>query len=324
LDGNASTLGGRDTFVGLASPYGTLLYASNIDGPYKRGVQERDPFFATGIGTQKGFLGSPGFNVTSVNAVSGTTVGGNAASAQQQNAGFDARLNNLVTYRSLIYEGFSAELGYGFNEQKSTSAGVQINPDVWSLQGRYVMGPLFASYSFEQRRDVFGLNSLLTLTPGTGITGAAFTLTPGASSRDSGNKVGIGYRFPFGTDVLLVLENLKYTTNVGSVASYDRDAAVVSVAQDFGLHRLVASYSKATDGRCSLASADDCSTASLGAQQLALGYIYSMDKSTWLYVFGSKIFNEAAAAYNFGVSGAPAAGVGADPGAVALGVRYRF
>ena len=30
------------------------------------------------------------------------------------------------------------------------------------------------------------------------------------------------------------------------------------------------------------------------------------------------------AAYNFGVSGAPAAGVGADPQALALGIRYRF
>ncbi|MBA4178907.1 MAG: hypothetical protein C0505_20485 [Leptothrix sp. (in: Bacteria)] len=324
MDGNASTLGGRDTFVGLASPFGTLLYGGNIDSPYKRGVQERDPFFATGVATQKGILGSPGFNVTSVNAVSGATVGGNAAGAQQQNAGFDARLNNLLIYRSPVLEGFSAEVGYGLNEQKSTSTGVQINPNVWSLQGRYVMGPLFATYSFERRRDVFGLNSLTTLNPGTGVTGAAFTLTADASSVDTGNKLGIGYRSVFDTEVLLVLENLKYTTNQGSVASYDRNAAVVSVAQNFGKHRLAVSYGKAADGQCSLAAGGECSTAGLGAQHVALGYVYTVDPNTSLYLFASKISNEAAAAYNYGVSGAPAAGVGADPSAVALGVRYRF
>ena len=324
VDGNASTLAGRDTFLGLASPFGTLLYGSNIDSPYKRGVQDRDPFYATGIATQKGILGSPGFNVTSVNAVSGVTVGGNAANAQQQNAGFDARLNNLIAYRSPVIAGFSTELGYGLNEQKSTSSGVQINPRVWSLQARYVMGPLFATYSYEQRRDVFGLNSLTALTPGTGVTGPAFALTPGASARDTGNKVGLGYRSIFGTDVLLVWENLKYTTNVGPVSSFDRDAWVASVAQKLGMHRLIASYSKASDGNCALAVGGGCSTNELGAQHFALGYDYTLDANTVLYVFGSKIVNEAAAAYNFGVSGAPAAGVGADPTGVALGVRYRF
>ncbi len=67
-----------------------------------------------------------------------------------------------------------------------------------------------------------------------------------------------------------------------------------------------------------------CSTAGLGANQLALGYDYTLDSNTNLYVFGTRIRNDAAAAYNFGVSGAPAAGVGADPTAVALGIRYRF
>ena len=96
IDGGASTLAGRDTFVGLSGGFGSVLYGGNIDSPYKRGVQGKDPFFVTGIATQKGILGSPGFNVASVNAVAGNTVGGNAPGAQQQNAGFDARLNNLV------------------------------------------------------------------------------------------------------------------------------------------------------------------------------------------------------------------------------------
>lgn len=324
LDGNASTLLGRDTFIGLSHvAYGALLYGGNIDSPYKRGVQGKDPFFVTGIATQKGVLGSPGFNVASVNAVAGTTVGGNAAGSQQQNAGFDARLNNLVMYRSPVLGGFSAELAYGLNENKATSAGNQMNPHVWSVMGRYEAKGLFASYAYERRTDVFGLNSLLTFVPGTGVTGAAFTMPVGAASTDTGSKLGVGYAFG-GTELLGVWERLSYRTNFGTVTEYRRDAVIGSISQRLGAHRLIASYGQAGAGRCALASGADCSTAGLGARQLALGYDYGLDRDTSLYAFWSKIGNDSAAAYNFGVSGAPAAGVGADPQALALGIRYRF
>ncbi|MBI4291884.1 MAG: porin [Betaproteobacteria bacterium] len=322
-DGGASTLAGRDTFIGLSGGFGSVLYGGNIDSPYKRGVQGKDPFYATGIATQKGILGSPGFNVTSVNAVAGVTVGGNAAGAQQQNAGFDARLNNLVMYRSPVFNGFSGEIGYGLNEQKSTSAGAQINPGVWSLLGRYEMGPIFVSYAFERRKDVFGLNSLTTLVPGTGVTGALFVPPAGASSTDTGNKLGLGYKFG-NTDALLVWENLEYETNAGPVTKYARDAWVASVSHRLGSHRGIVSYGTAERGSCTLAGGAACSTAGLGAKQWALGYVYNLDNVSALYAFWTKITNESAAAYNFGVSGAPAAGVGADPQALALGVRYQF
>jgi predicted porin len=323
VDGGASTLAGRDTYLGLVTRFGTVLYGGNIDSPYKRGVQEKDPFFVTGIATQKGILGSPGFNVASVNAVAGVTVGGNAAGSQQQNAGFDARLNNLIMYRSPVFNGFSGEIGYGANEQKSSSLGAQINPDVLSTQLRYATGPVFATYSYERRRDVFGLNSLTTLVPGTGVTGALFVPPAGASSTDTGNKLGVGYAFS-NTDVLFVWENLKYKTNAGAVASYDRNAWVASLSHRLGPHRLIASYSNAAAGNCSRSSGAACSTWGLGARQWAFGYDYTLDKTTNLYAFWTRIVNDDAAAYNFGVSGAPAAGVGADPQALALGLRYRF
>ena len=323
LDGNSSTLLGRDTYLGLAGGFGALLYGGNIDSPYKRGVQGKDPFYATGIASHKGILGSPGFNVTSVNAVAGTTVGGNAATAQQQNAGFDARLNNLVMYRSPVFRGLSAELGYGLNEQKSTSVGNQINPGVQSYLLRYEAGGIYASYAYERRKDVFGLNSLLTLVPGSGVTGALFSPPAGASSRDVGNKLGLGYNFGLG-EVFFAWERLRYQTSVGAVSEYERDAWVASAFRRFGPHRAIASYGRAQPGSCSLASGAGCSTSGLGARQISLGYDYQLADDTVLYAFWSRIRNEAAAAYNFGVSGAPAAGVGADPQALALGIRYRF
>lgn len=323
VDGGASTLAGRDTFIGLSGSFGSVLYGGNIDSPYKRSVQGRDPFFVTGIATQKGILGSPGFNVTSVNAVAGSTVGGNAAGSQQQNAGFDARLNNLIMYRSPVFQGFSGEIGYGANEQKSTSLGAQINPSVTSLLLRYEMGPIFVAYGYERRKDVFGLNSLLTFVPGTGTTGALFIPPPGATSTDTGNKIGFGYTVGGSTDLLLVWENLEYETNVGAITKYERDAWVASVNHRFGRHRVALSYSKADAGSCNRVGGG-CSTAGMGANQWALGYVYNVNAFTALYAFWTRITNDYAAAYNFGVSGAPAAGVGADPQGLALGIRYQF
>lgn len=320
-DGGAGTLAGRDTFIGLESKFGTLLYGGNIDSPYKRSVQGKDPFFATGIATQKGILGSPGFNVASVNAVAGSAVGGNAAGAQQQNAGFDARQNNVVIYRSPVYSGFAGEISYGMNENKASSG---INPTVLSAQVRYERGPWFASYAYEEREDVFGLNSLLTFVPGTGSTGALFVPPAGASSKDSANKVGVGYKLFSNTELLMVWENLKYTTNTGTMREFERDAWVGSINHRMGRHRAIVSYSKADQGSCSLASGAACSTNGLGAEQWAVGYVFDMDAMTSLYAFWTQIRNDEAAAYNFGVSGAPAAGVGADPQGVALGIRYRF
>ncbi|MBL0144245.1 MAG: porin [Betaproteobacteria bacterium] len=320
-DGGAGTLAGRDTFIGLEGNFGTLLYGGNIDSPYKRSVQGKDPFFATGIATQKGILGSPGFNVTSVNAVGGSAVGGNAAGAQQQNAGFDARQNNVVIYRSPVYSGFAGEISYGMNENKTSSG---INPTVISAQVRYERGPWFASYAYEEREDVFGLNSLQTFAPGTGSTGALFVPPAGATSKDSANKVGVGYKLFSNTELLLVWENLKYTTNTGTMREFERDAWVGSVNHRMGRHRAILSYSKADEGSCSLASGAACSTRGLGAEQWAAGYVFDLDAMTSLYAFWTQIRNDEAAAYNFGVSGAPAAGVGADPQGVALGIRYRF
>lgn len=320
-DGGSGTLGGRDTFIGLQSGFGSLLYGGNIDSPYKRSSQSKDPFYATGIATQKGILGSPGFNVTSVNAVAGSSVGGNAAGAQQQNAGFDTRLNNLVMYRSPSFVGFSGEIAYGMEEQKTTRG---INPKVISALGKYERGPWYATVAYEEREDVFGLNSLLTFVPGTGVTGALFAPPAGASSKDSASRLTVGYNLFSTTELLLVWEKLKYTTSVGTVREYERDAWVGSVNHRMGKHHAIVSYSKADQGSCSLATGSACSTRGLGADQLALGYAYDWNPQTWLYLFWTRITNEEAAAYNFGVSGAPAAGVGADPEGIALGIRYRF
>lgn len=105
---------------------------------------------------------------------------------------------------------------------------------------------------------------------------------------------------------------------------YERDAWVGSVNHRMGKHHAIVSYSKADQGNCSLATGAACSTRGLGADQWALGYAYDWNPQTWLYLFWTRITNEEAAAYNFGVSGAPAAGVGADPEGIALGIRYRF
>lgn len=303
MDAGGGNLGGRDSYVGLSGGFGTVYYAGATDSPYKRGVQGKDPFFVTGIATQKGILGSPGFNTISiggVNSGAGTTVG------------FDARLNNAVYYLTPELSGFSGQIAYSANETKTATA----DPSVISLSTKYEQGPVFVSLSYETRKDIFGLTGI-----GPGNTGT--------SSTDTGTKLGLGYKLLGHTDFLVVLENLSYENSgtVAGVSGYERKAVVASVSHTMGKNRISLSYGKADEGSCTLASGAVCTTDGLGATQIALGYAYSLFKSTALYAHYTQIDNDDKASYFFGVAGAATAlpgGVGSDPKGLALGIRQQF
>jgi len=316
-DGGGTTIGSRNTYIGLTSKFGTLLYAGSHDTPYKDGVQGKDPFYVTGVATQKGILGSPGFNTISV--------GTNAAGFTMGDAvpNFDARMNNQIIYRTPVFYGFKADVGYGANESNQLTT-TTLNPYVWSLKVLYERGPLWVTYSYERRKDLRGLN------------GMAPAEVAADSSKDTGNKVGIAYNFgPYAlgtTELLFVWERLAYERGgpgiAGTVVSeYERNAYVFSANTKFGSHRFPLSFGIARDGSCKFGNAAACTTTGLGAKQISFGYAYTLSKRTDLYAFYSKIINDSAGSYYFGVAGSAATlpgGPGSDPRGFALGIRHVF
>lgn len=326
-DGGGTTLGSRNTYIGLTSKFGTLLYAGSHDTPYKDGVQGKDPFYVTGVATQKGILGSPGFNTISVGTnAAGLTMGDGVPN-------FDARMNNQIIYRTPVFYGFKADVGYGANESNQLTT-TTLNPYVWSLKVLYERGPLWVTYSYERRKDLRGLNGFAT-TGGAGNGPAA--VATANDSTDTGNKVGIAYNFgPYAlgtTELLFVWERLAYERSgpgidgVAVVSEYDRNAYVFSVNHRIGSHRFPLSFGIAKAGSCKLGNAAACTTTGLGAKQISFGYAYTLSKRTDLYAFYTKIINDSAASYFLGVAGAAATlpgGPGSDPRAFALGIRHVF
>lgn len=332
MDGGGGTLAGRNTYVGLAGVFGTLVYAGAHDTPYKRGgkIQEKDPFFATSFAALYGVRGSPGFNqfAGAAPAAGTATVGGDGQ------AGFAARMNNAIFYMSPKWMGLSGEIAYGLNEAKPASnAAPAINP--WTISGSvtYELGSAWASVVYERRADIFALNQLAVLGGGAGNAPAN-----SSASTDSGIQIGVGYTLLSNTDFMVVLERLKFQSDptpaapASFITRYERDALMASVSHRIGPHRVAAAYSLARAGDCSRV-AGSCSADGTGAQQYTLGYHYSLSPRTVVYLYWSLIRNERLASYTWGIapalggSGSGTAvlqGVGANPMATGLGTRFTF
>lgn len=317
IDGQntSSLLASRNSKVGIAGAFGEVFYG-NWDTPYKMGTygtRVGDPFGQTDVFGFQSIMSSPGFKQVSGTYLSGTN-----------RAGFDDRANNTVGYWSHVYGGFSGKLAYSANEGKTATR----NPSLWSLTVNYDNGPLSVVYSYVGRKDAFGLTVMQPQTvvagvpvPGTGSTGD--------SSKDSGQRLGAGYKFG-NTTANILWERLDYRNsgNVVGVTNYKRDAWQLGVLHEMGPHKFRLRYNQAQDGSCGNV-AGNCTTNGLGARQWTLGYGYSFSKRTEGYLFYTKIANRDAATYTFTIGGnadvvSGAFGVGSDPQALGVGIRHSF
>lgn len=120
-----SALGNRNSFVGLAGGFGTVVMGTH-DTPYKLATGKLDPFSDT---------------IGDYNNVIGRTAGTVGSSA------FDLRAGATTAYISPNFSGFHAAIAY-VGVLNAETAGLD-NQDAWSLMGMYENGPLFASLAYE-------------------------------------------------------------------------------------------------------------------------------------------------------------------------------
>jgi predicted porin len=304
IDGqNLAAIGNRNSKVGLAGNFGEVFFG-NWDTPFKAvtyGTRVGDPFLSTDVFGYQTIMSSPGFKQRSGAYLSGTN-----------NASFDNRAANTVAYWTHTYNGFSGKLGYSVNEGKTAL----VNPSLVSLAVNYDSGPLAVVYAYERHKDAFGLT----------VMQAA---SSGAASKDSGQRLGAGYKFG-NTTASILWERLDYGNSgkVAGVTSYKRDAWQLGVLHERGPHKLKLRYNAAQDGSCGNV-AGNCTTNGLGARQLTLGYGYAFSKRTEGFLFYTKLANKDAATYTLTIGGAAdvttgAFGVGSDPRALGLGIRHTF
>lgn len=309
-----NTWASRNSGIGFKGPWGTAV-VGHWDTPYKTAVapvaavRAQNPYDVN-------VIGNPGFNVP----VAVTASGRNNT---RSDAGFIRRQSNIVQYWSPTIAGLSGQIAFSAGDNKTADNAVPvIDPKLYSMMLKFeIPQHLSVRYAYERHTDYFGMQSL----GGTAL-GAA---TP--HSTDQAHML-VGILSWGDTRVSAVVDRLKYRTEdgtAGAVNGYQRTGWYLLGQQRFGLHQVFAGYGAAGAGRCDRVGGIDCTTNGLGARQLQLGYSFSLDKQTDLYVAAYQIRNQRSAQYGAFPSVGNQASVGTNaPGVdtrgVGIGALFQF
>lgn len=308
----AGAFAGRNSAVGLSSPWGTV-FLGNWDTPYKAMTTGFGmPFFSTTTAAYNAIIGSPGFGVRS-----GTTAG---AGSLNCNAGFDRRQNNSVQYWSPEFMGVRFRAVYGENDSEPASGNT--SPAVWGGSLAWEGMGIQLGVAYERHEDLFGTRAI----DGGSLAAPA---VPGADSKDTGLKLQAAYKIQGKYLVGVLWERLEYETSVAGanlLTEYERDAWGVYAILPVGPGAIHFNYISADDGECRLKSGAPCAGGGTDAEMWAIGYYYNFSKRTQLYVQYVDMDNGDAQFYRLGVGPAEVGvgGPGADPQAFALGIRHSF
>ncbi|GAA6120358.1 porin [Acidovorax sp. FG27] len=268
-NGNASGFNfQRRSTISLMGGFGEVRLGRELTPGYSK-TSGYDVFGQTGIGQFNGWqnwVGSP------------TADAGNV------------RSSNMISYYTPNFGGFTAGLGYGFDEQTVGKAGRYAGGF-----GAYDNGPLSVAVSYDQRDLVTAANAAISRD----------TLTVGASYNLNVAKLST------------LLQQSKYDRPGQSDAKFNAYAVGASVPVGAGEFKLqYALYDqKAIDSK---------------AHQLALGYVHNLSKRTALYGTYAYLKNKDASnqvlpgVASKGLSNVGGPGIGENQSGVQVGVRHSF
>lgn len=313
-NGAAGVWNNRDSYVGLAGAFGTLV-AGNVTGPTRAmGAKFDVNTGATGIGANTALLGKLG--------------GGAGAGA------FDQRINNAIAYISPTFAGFSGVVGYStgltnqFGQSNATtaytlkgsessipagfgSAGFQGNT-AWTMGLNYENGPIYAGYAYTAVKAA-----------GNGSQNGD-GLAAGMRKVDD-HRIGVMYKAAFG-QVGVLFDRARVDQTTGD--DVHQNVYYLSGKFNVGNGAVLAQWGHA--GNLKL---DSESVEKTGANHYVLGYEHNLSKRTVLKAVYSRIANKDNANYDYlyGVSAANTtatndyfASYGANVSGFSFGVRHSF
>ncbi|WP_334156869.1 porin [Oryzomicrobium sp.] len=313
----------RDSFVGLAGGFGTVV-AGNLTGPTRAlGAALDVNSGATGIGANSALIGKLGNLLTN-----GTDGNSNYTATGTPNANgpangcnrsttcaslFDTRWKNAVAYVSPSFAGVTVTAAYVANEGRSfdyTASANQVNTQGYDLGVNYNNGPILA-----------------------GLTYNAVTLRDINETRVSNVRLGGSYNFGIASVRALVERASLETTGAGvlNAGSGSIHQTVWGLGATFNVTtngKIITQFYRAQNlsGEHPLVAGNAAET---GAKLFELGYEHSLSKRTTLKAVYSYLGNDKRAAYDYGVnatglSTAPNGGQGATLNGVQVGVRHSF
>lgn len=273
LDSNNTAFAQRDSFVGLASGWGTVKLG-RMDTPFKE------------YGDDVSFLGVSSGNFTSTsNVYRHIGFGG-----QNNAARFHERRVNVVQYESPDFGPIDFKVQYSTNEAKTATR----NPEVFSAGLKFGTGPFEVLVGFEEHRDLFGLS----LNSPSAMRNNA---DQGVRSKDRAAAVAFKYKIgnhQFEFDANEKKYDETGTNVTGRVRSYKNNAYMfIWDARWSQQWRTAFHYIKATAGKCTRVNAV-CNTGGLQGEQFALGLAYNFSRRTYLFLMGTYVKNGYSAVYN--------------------------
>ncbi|HZV67009.1 MAG TPA: porin [Telluria sp.] len=294
---STSSLFSRDTYVGLASNYGTVKLGS-MDTVYKN------------LGDTMSYLGiSSGNFLSTSNILSKPGIGSSSASS------FHLRRANSLVYESPEFAGgFQALFDYSLGEVANDFQ----RQNVISTGLKYEAGPLYAAVAVERHYDLFGGS----LNVPTALSNAT---NPLAHSRDEAIRWTAQYKFSDSTRVEANLANIKYNETGGTVGKfqeYKHRTWSIAGEQKIANVTMIASYGAATAGSCALVGNAACNTDGLDGKMATVGAGYSFSKRTLVFAVYTYMGNGDSAVYNNYNNGKPA--TGQDIKTFAVGIAHNF
>lgn len=302
---NSGTLStNRDSYVGLAGGFGTVLLGT-LTGPTRAlGTALDVNVGATGIGANSALLGKLGNKLNGSTSSTGSYSGGSTcARSASCNSIFDSRWKNAIAYVSPTFGGLNATVAYVANENKAMDGMAAASTSGFDTGLKYAQGPIMAAVTY---------NAVIT--------------NDATDLKISDLRVGGSYNF--GTASVRAVFDLARADKLGGKKFTQ---AVYGLGATFDLtpaSKLLAQVYVARDLKQDGSSQDDS-----GAKLFELGFQHSLSKRTMLKATYALIKNDTNANYDFGVNaaginpGGMPAGFSAAGGSVqgiSFGVRHTF
>lgn len=326
----AGTLNSRDTFVGLAGGFGTVIMG-NLSTPYRSAL--------AGLELTPGATGAPSAMMNGMGKAL-TTVRNNAnlqSGAAGANSVVDGltttatRVSNAIAYVTPTFSGFTGVVAYsagitGAEAKTATpivAGGVSTNNTAWTGSLSYNQGPIKVVYAFQRIADVgaiFGIN---------GLTNAAVGNASDGTSKVNSQLLGGSYQLG---DTTLVAVWDQNTAKAGSYGAAANGAGEVTQAKInswalgakhvIGKNEFAAEYVRT--GNAKITSRLNDVNGDHGAKSYSLRYGYNMSKRTQAYAFFSQTSNNQLGSYDFTTSGVGITGAGSNPQSYGAGLRHSF
>lgn len=304
FDGNGTLGSSRDSFVGVAGGFGTVVLG-NLTGPTRAlGGAVDVNSGSTGIGANGGLIGKLGNNlVNTTDANSSYAINGSCARSSTCVSIFDNRWKNAVAYVSPSFAGLTGTFAYVANENKNFDGQAKSNTTGFDAGLKYANGPLMAAVTYN-----------------------AVTLGNKAVNGDSTdvNNFRVGGTYNFGVASIRALFDRTRADHVTTAGTLTQN--VFGLGGTFNVTpagKIIGQFYYADDYKANGKDSKDS-----GAKLFEIGYEHSLSKRTILKAVYANLNNDKQASYDFGINAAGISTATGTTGAtlqgIQLGLRHSF